>query len=92
MRFRDLLDPQRAPSALMKLALGLVVLSLVLQFVCCFLRQASPLTGLTLLCVFLFVSPLAYVIRQWRRGGRPPRVGRRGAERTPLLPQHEEGE
>lgn len=92
MRFRDLLDPQRAPSALMKLALGLVVLSVVLQCICCLLRGASPLTGLAMLCSFLFVSPLAYVIRKWRRGGKPERTGRRGAERTPLLPQHEEGE
>lgn len=91
MRFRDLLDPQRAPSALMKLALGLVVLSIVLQCICCFLRQLSPLAGLAMLCIFFILSPLAYVIRKWR-GGKPPRTGRRGAERTPLLPQHEEGE
>ena len=92
MRFRDLLDPERALSILMKLALCLIVLSILLQFLCCALRQISPLAELEILCIFLLVSPLAYFIREWRKGGRPPRTARRGAERTPLLPQHEEAE
>jgi hypothetical protein len=40
--------------------------------------------------VVLMISPLAYFIRQ-KRQGLPQRSGaRRGAERTPLLPQNEE--
>ena len=92
MRFRDLLDPERALSILMKLVIGLIVVSILLQIACCILRQMSPLAELRLLCIFLLVSPAAYFIRRWRRGGRPPRPARRGAERTPLFPQHEEGE
>lgn len=92
MRVRDLLDPERALSILMKLAVGLIVVSIFLQFLCCALRQLSQLAELEILCILLLVSPLAYFIRERRRGGKPPRAARRGAERTPLLPQHKEAE
>jgi hypothetical protein len=91
MKFRDLLDPERALAFLMKLALCLIGLSIVLQFACCVLRQTSPASVFGMLCTFFLLSPLAYVIRRWRQGVKR-REGRRGAERTPLLPQHEEVE
>jgi hypothetical protein len=92
MRLRDVLDPEWALSALMKLAVCLIFLSCVLQFVACVMQQFSPAAEFAMLCVFFLLSPLAYLIRRIRQG-RPQRPGaRRGAERTPLLPQNEEVE
>ena len=92
MRLRDLLDPERALSILMKLAIFLILLSVFLQCVACLLQQVSPSAEFAVLCVFFLLSPLAYLIRRIRQG-RPQRPGpRRGAERTPLLPQNEEVE
>ena len=92
MRFRDLLDPERALAILMKLAIFLILLSVFLQCVACLLQPISPSAEFAMLCVFLLLSPLAYLIRRIRQG-RPQRPGpRRGAERTPLLPSGEEVE
>ena len=92
MRFRDLLDPERALAMLMKLAIFFILLSVFLQCVACLLQQASPWSELAMLCIFFLLSPLAYLIRRIRQG-RPQRPGpRRGAERTPLLPSGEEVE
>ena len=92
MRFHDLLDPERVLSALMKLAIFLILLSVFLQCVACRLRQVSPSAGFAMLCALFLVSPFAYLIRRIRQG-RPQRPGpRRGAERTPLLPSGEEAE
>lgn len=90
MRLSDLLDPERVISFLMKLALCLIMLSILLQFVVCLLRQISPAAEFGMLCMFLLLSPLAYFIRRWRQGGKRRPEGRRGAERTPMLPQNEE--
>jgi hypothetical protein len=90
MRLRDLLDPERVISFLMKLAFGLIMFSILLQFVACLLRQISPAAEFGMLCIVLLLSPLAYFIRKWRRGGKERPEGRRGAERTPLLPQNGE--
>jgi len=92
MLLRDFLDPERALSFFMKFAVYLILAAVLLQFFWCTLRQSSPLAEFGLFCIFLLLSPLAYVIREWRRGGRPAHTARRGAERTPLLPQHEEVE
>ena len=90
MRFGDLIDPERGPAALVKLALYPLILLIVFQFVLCFLTQLPPAAEFALLCIVLLLSPLAYLIRKNRRG-RPQRQGtRRGAERTPLLPQNQE--
>ena len=92
MRLRDLLDPERALALLMKLAASLILVAVGLQLFVCMLRQIPPAAEFVLLCVFLLLSPLAYFIRQ-KRQGLPQRSGaRRGAERTPLLPQNEEAE
>ncbi len=92
MRFGDLLDPERGPQALLKLALYPFILLVVLQFVLCFLAQLPPAGGFFLFCLLLLLSPLAYLIRRSRRG--PPATARTagGAERTPLLPSGEEVE
>jgi len=92
MRFRDLFDPERALAFLMRLAICLIFLSVALQLAVCMVRQIPQAAVFVLLCVFLVLSLLAYLIRQRRRGV-PQRSGaRRGAERTPLLPQNEEVE
>ena len=90
MRLRDLFDPERVISFLMKLAVCLIMLSILLQFVACLLRQISPATEFGMLCIVFLLSPLAYFIRQLRRGVKERHEGRRGAERTPLLPQNGE--
>jgi hypothetical protein len=90
MRFRDLFDPERGPATLVKLALYPLILLIVFQFVLCLLTHLRPEAMFGLLCIVVLVSPLAYLIRK-RRRGRPREQGaRRGAERTPLLPQNEE--
>ncbi len=91
MRLRDLLDPERALSILMKLAIFLILLSVFLQCVACLLQPISPSAEFAMLCVLLLLSPLAYLIRRIRQGRQRPEP-RRGAERTPLLPSSEEAE
>ena len=90
MRLRDLFDPERVTSFLMRLAVCLIVFSIFLQLAVCLVGRIPPATKFGILCVFFLLSPLAYFIRQWRRGGNQRPEGRRGAERTPLLPQNEE--
>jgi hypothetical protein len=90
MRLSDLLDPERVTSFLMKLAFCLIMLPILLQFVICLFRQISPAAEFGMLCMFFLLCPLAYFIRRWRQGGVRRPEGRRGAERTPLLPQNEE--
>ena len=92
MRLSDLLNPERGPAALLRLALYPLVLLVACHGVAALLSQ---LRGADLLLIFLglaLASPLAYLIREARRG-RPQRQGsRRGAERTPLLPPNQEDE
>jgi hypothetical protein len=90
MRLSDLLDPERVLSFLLKLAFCLVMSAVLLQFVACLLRQISPVAEFGMLCIILLLCPLAYFIRRWRQGGKPRHEGRRGAERTPMLPQNVE--
>lgn len=90
MRLNNLLDPERVISFLMKLAVCLIMLSIFLQFIACLLRQISAAAEFGMLCIILLLSPLAYFIRRWRQGGTRRPEGRRGAERTPMLPQNEE--
>ena len=89
MRLSDLLDPEKVLSFLMKFALCLIMLSVLLQFVACLFRQISPAAELGMFCMFFLLCPLAYFIRRWRQGGKRRPEGRRGAERTPMLPQNE---
>jgi hypothetical protein len=90
MRLSDLIDPERVISFLIKVALCLVMSAFLLQLAACLLRQISPAAEFGTLCIILLLSPLAYFIRRWRQGGKGRPEGRRGAERTPVLPQNEE--
>lgn len=90
MRLRDVLDPERALSASMKVAVCLILLGVFFQCVVCFLQQISPAEWFALFCFFCLLSIVAYMIRQKRQGRERHLGARRGAERTPLLPQNEE--
>jgi len=81
MRLRDLLDPERALSILMKLAIFLILLSVFLQCVACLLQQVSPSAEFAVLCVFSLLCPLAYLIRRIRQGPFDPGVRRQSAPR-----------
>ena len=92
MRFGDLINPERGPAALVRLALYPLVLLVVCQLVATILSRLRAVDLLLLFLGLVLVSPVAYLIREARRG-RPQRPGsRRGAERTPLLPPNQEGE
>ena len=91
MRFHDLLVPERALAALMKLAVFLILVSVFLQCVACLLQPISPSAEFAMLCIFFLLCPLAYLVRRIRRGRQRPGP-RRGAERTPLLPSGDEAE
>ena len=92
MRFSDLFHPERGPSALLRLAFYPIVLLAVCQLVATILSQLRAVDLLLIFLGLVLVSPVAYLIREARRG-RPQRPGsRRGAERTPLLPPNQEGE
>ena len=92
MRFGDLIDPERGPAALLRLALYPLVLLVICHLVATILSQLRAVDLLLIFLGLVFVSPFAYLIRESRRG-RPQRQGsRRGTERTPLLPPNQEGE
>ena len=92
MRFSDLFHPERGPSALLRLAFYPIVLLVVCQLVVTILSQLRAVDLLLLFLGLVFVSPLAYLIREARQNRPQRQGGRRGAERTPLLPPNEEGE
>ena len=57
----------------------------------CLLRQFAACLGvLSLLLLLTVIVVAAYLIREGRRDRPQREPGRRGAERTPLLPSHEE--
>lgn len=90
MRLGDLIDPEKGPESLIKLALIPLIIVVVFQFVVCLLAQLSPADELLAFVCLIAVSPVAYWVREHRRG-RPRREARRGTERTPVLPNgHEE--
>ena len=92
MRFSDLIDPERGPAALLRLALYPLVLLVICQIVAAIFSQLRAIDLLLIFLGLLIASPEAYLIRESRRG-RPQHQGsRRGAERTPLLPPNEEHE
>ena len=92
MRFSDFTDPERGTAALLRLALYPLVLLVVCQLVATILSRLRAVDLLLLFLGLVLVSPVAYLVRESRRG-RPQRQGsRRGTERTPLLPPNQEGE
>jgi membrane protein implicated in regulation of membrane protease activity len=77
---------------LITIALLPFVLLCMLEFILAILRQL-PIWDLALLFLLLAIaSPVAYWLRQSRGRARPREGAKRGAERTPLLPRHEEEE
>jgi hypothetical protein len=91
MRFGDLFDPEKGPESLVKLALVPLIIFIVFQVVVCLLTQLTPGDELMAFVCLIAVSPVAYWIRE-RRRGRPRREARRGAERTPVLPHGDVGD
>lgn len=89
MRFGDLIDPEKGPESLIKLALVPLIMFIVFQVVLCLLAQLSPADELMAFVCLIAVSPVAYWVREHRRG-RPRREARRGAERMPVLPHGKE--
>ncbi len=92
MRWTDLLRPERAFAAVMKIFLGLFVLLLVSQLVFVGLSQITLSVGdsFGMLVGLGLLSVIAYIIRERRKRERPRPRSTRGAERTPLLPPMEE--
>jgi hypothetical protein len=90
MRFGDFLDPERGPEKVVRLALYPLILAIVLQLITSFVRALPAAAGLGLFLILIVMSPLAYLIRERRRGSTRREGARRGAERTPLLPTNEE--
>ena len=73
----------------LKVGLALIALLVIRDAACCFIRQLTLWDLLLGFMGLVFVSIIAYKIREFGREVelRP----HRGAERTPLLPPHEEG-
>jgi hypothetical protein len=86
----DLFDFERGPGTLLKFALYPLVLLVVLQAVATLLGKFSAAGLLAVLFLIAFASPIAYFVRKARGRGGERGGGRRGAERTPLLPPDEE--
>jgi hypothetical protein len=92
MRFNDLFDPEKGPAHVLRLATYPLILLIGLQLVSSLIRELPAVAELGFLLFLIVMSPLAFLIRE-RRRGRPRREGaRRGAERTPLLPPNEVGQ
>jgi hypothetical protein len=86
MRFGDVFDPQKGPEAILRLALYPLGFVVALQLIAEISSRMTAGDFLLLLLFLALVSPLAYCVREARRG-RPHRLStRRGAERTPWLP------
>jgi hypothetical protein len=92
VRLNDLFDLENGAAAILKLALYPLALIVVCQALTVLLCKIS-FTGMFVSFAFLLLlSPLAYFIRGARGHGRERGAGRRGAERTPVLPTNEERE
>jgi Ca2+/Na+ antiporter len=82
-----MVSPKQGGEILERLALFLVGALLGL----CLLRQFVASIGpLSFLLMGVVMSILAYFIREARRDRPQRQVNHRGAERTPILPHHEE--
>ena len=92
MRLSDFLNPERGPAALLRLAFYPLVLLVVCQLVATILSQLRAVDLLLMFLGLAVVSPVAYLVRESRRGRPQLQASRRGAERTPLLPPNQEGE
>jgi len=90
MRFSDFSDPEKGPRALIRLAVYPLVVLIAFQALAVIFSRLGALDLLLVFLCLVCASPVAYLIREARRG-RPQRErSRRGAERTPLLPPNED--
>ena len=80
------------PENLVRFAVYPLVVLIVGGTCVALLRQLGTLDLLLMFLLFLLASPLAYLIRNARRGQTQHHGARRGAERTPVLPQNHEEE
>jgi hypothetical protein len=90
MRFSDFIDPQRGPRALIQLAVYLLVVLIAFQALAVIFSRLGTLDLLLAALCLVCASPVAYLVREARRGRRERQGSRRGAERTPLLPPEED--
>ena|ERR1700682_3292669 len=90
VRLNDLFDLDKGPAALLKIALYPLIIVVVCQALTVLLCKLSVAGTLVALAFLLLLSPLAYFIREARGHGRERGGGRRGTERTPVLPTNEE--
>jgi len=92
MRLTDLLNPERASKFAFKLFFLLFLLlalpSLAAKALAAIRIPAAD--AATIVLLWLLASPVAYYIRERRRGTRPATRRTGGSERTPLLPHTEE--
>ena len=77
MRLGDLFDPEKGPESMVKLALVPLIVLIAFQLVVCLLAQLSPADELLGFVCLIAVSPVAYLVREQRRG-RPRREARDG--------------
>ncbi len=92
MRLNDLLDPERGPATLVKLAIYPLIFVVACEVVIGLVSRLSVIDTFLVFLFLIMLSPLAYLIRQTRGHGPQRGGGRRGGERTPLLPPNEEAE
>ena len=90
MRFGDFFDLNKGPEAIIRLALFPLVFAVAGEFVIDLLNWLTAADYLLLLVLLGLASPVAYLIRESRRGPSHRQTTRRGAERAPLLPPDEE--
>lgn len=80
------------PENLVRFAVYPLVVLIVGGACVALLQQLGTRDLLLMFLLMLLASPLAYLIRNARRGQGQHRVARRGAERTPMLPHNHEEE
>jgi len=89
MRLRDVLQPERVIAYTFQCFLWLVALLLAGELFANFvaMRHAPIWDIVVFLVIAAMTSPVAYLARERRRKRPGRKVLRRGAERTPVLPQ-----
>ena len=92
MRFSDLFNPKTGPEAIVRLAVYPFLILIIGSLASTIVGRLNGTDSLLLMLFFILMSPVAYVLRERRQGHRQEPRTRRGAERTPLLPNEEEGE
>ena len=92
MHLNDLFGLERGPENLMKLALYALLVVVVFGSVVDLLSRLSFAQTLVAFLAVILVSPVAYLLRASRHPAPRGSGGRRGAERTPLLPPNEGAE